>query len=173
MQTPKLMIRKAMMNIQGRTRPCVQVQAVIDEKMQALLSEHFLTENLFKRSMYQSGFPAGAPAPSPSLAPHLGAFIKNDACPELTVKTMLGGQLYQASSIWEVMAFEYIAMRGFDALIELMASVRALGTETQYHSPVLDMATFASDTEIERKAAAPAPAAAGEAPSASGLADAA
>lgn len=154
MQAPKLLIRKAMMNIQGKTKPCVQVQAVVDEKMQALLTEYFLNENLFKRSMYQSGLPAGAPAPGPSLAPHLSNLIKNDACPELTVKSILGGQLYQASSIWEIMAFEYIAMRSFDSLAELMMSARALGTETQYMSPALDMATFASDTALEKAAAA-------------------
>lgn len=173
MQTPKLMIRKAMMNIQGRMRPCVQVQAVVDEKAKALLMEYFFTENLFKRSMYQSGLPAGAPAPSPSLAPHLGNFIKNDACPELTVKSLLTGQLYQASSIWEVMAFEYIAMRGFDALVEMMASTQALGTETQYHAPMTDLATFASDTSRELAAASAAVEGADMAGAARGIADAA
>lgn len=153
MQAPKLLIRKAMMNIQGKMKPCVQVQASVDEKMQALLTEYFMAENLFKRTMYQSGLPAGAPPPGPSLAPHLANFLKNDACPELTVKSIMGGQLYQAGSIWEVMAFEYIAMRAFDSLVELVVSARALGTETQYISPVLDAATFASDTGAERGAA--------------------
>lgn len=168
MQTPRLLIRKAMMNIQGRTRPCVQVQASIDPRIQAVLQQHFLTENLFKRSMYQSGFPAGVPTPSPSLAPHLGNFIRNDACPELTVKTILAGQLYQASSIWEVMAFEYVAMRAFDALVEMMVSVSALGSETEYRSPLSEVAAFAADMAIDM---AVAPAAV--APGAPGLANAA
>jgi len=155
MQTPRLLVRKAMMNIQGKTRPCIQVQASIDPAMAALLSEHFLAEVLFKRSSYASGWPAGAPLPSPSLAPHLGIFVKNDACPEITVKTILAGQMHQAATMWELLAFEYVAKRAFDSLVDLMASASELGTETRYLAPGTDLTLFAADAASET-AAAPA-----------------
>ena len=48
-----------------------------------------------------------------ALSPALATFLKNDACPEITVKTMLTGQLHQGSNIWEMMAFELIAKLAF------------------------------------------------------------
>jgi hypothetical protein len=135
MQAPKLLIRKGMVAIQGRNRPCIQVLAVLDPLLKTKLEENFLTENLFKRSAYTNGFPAGTPQPSPSLVPHLGAMLKSDACPEVTVKTLLAGQLFQAQSVWEMKAFEYIAQRAFDALVDFCASVVELGTETVYAPP--------------------------------------
>lgn len=149
MQAPKLLIRKAMVNVQGRTRPCVQVIAEIDPNMKDLLNQHFSNEALFKRVMYQSGLPQGAPPPGPSLAPHLANFLKNDACPEITVKTILAGQLYQAASLWEVMAFEYIAKRSFDSLAELLLSATELGSETVYFADSSNIALFAADTADE------------------------
>lgn len=149
MQAPKLLIRKAMVNVQGRIRPCVQIIAEIDPKMKDMLNQQFSTEALFKRVMYQSGLPQGAPPPGPSLAPHLSSFLKNDACPEITVKTILAGQLYQAASLWEVMAFEYIAKRSFDSLTELLLSATELGSETVYYSDTSNIALFAADTAAE------------------------
>lgn len=156
--TAKLMIRKGMVNIQGRNRPCVQVQADVGEDMQAVLLEHFTNENLFKRSSYSNGLPPGVPTPSPGLSPHLFALLKNDACPEITVKTILAGQLHQANGIWEMMAFEYIAKRAFDALCDMMASVNELQTETVYMGAGADLAAFAADTAAEVAGAIPAPA---------------
>lgn len=132
MQPPKLLIRKGMVMIQGRNRPCIQVLAVVDPAIKAKLEESFGTENLFKRSAYSMGFPAGTPLPLPTLAPHLAALIKNDACPEITVKTLLAGQLFQAQSVWEMKAFEYIACRAFDAFVDFTQAVIELGTETTY-----------------------------------------
>ncbi len=139
------MIRKVMLNIQGRIRPCIQVQADVPPAMAAKLSEHFLQENLFKRSSYAQGWPPGVPTPAPSLAPHLANFIKNDACPEITVKTILAGQMYQAQGAWEVMAFEYVAQRSFDALCNMMVTVAEFGTETTYAPLGSDLAAFAAD----------------------------
>ncbi len=152
MTAPKLLIRKVMMNVQGRMRPCIQVQAAIDARLQGILNEHFLNENLFKRSSYASGFPQGAPIPPPSLAPHLANFMKNDACPEITVKTIVAGQMHQSQTIWEMKSFEYIAQRAFDALLELMKTAAELGTETVYRSPVCDLAAFDADTAAEMAA---------------------
>ncbi len=132
MQPPKLLIRKGMVMIQGRSRPCIQVLAIVDPTVKARLEESFQGENLFKRSAYATGFPAGFPTPSASLAPHLGILMKSDACPEVTVKTILGGQLYQAGSLWEMKAFEFIARRAFDALVDLIETVLELGRETTY-----------------------------------------
>lgn len=149
MQKPKLLIRKGMVAIQGKNRPCIQIQAVVDPALKTVLEEHFMNENLFKRSAYATGFPAGAPTPSPSLAPHLNNFIKNDACPEITVKTILAAQLYQANSIWEMKAFEYVAQRGFDALVDVLITVAELGRETTYQAPGSDAAAFAADTAAD------------------------
>ncbi len=132
MQPPKLLIRKGMVVVQGRNRPCIQILAVVDPAVKAKLEESFGTENLFKRSAYSMGFPAGTPLPSPTLAPHVAALIKNDACPEITVKTILAAQLFQASSVWEMKAFEYIACRAFDAFVDFTQTVIELGTETTY-----------------------------------------
>lgn len=147
------MIRKKVLNIGGRNRPCVQVQAEVDPAIQAILMEHFVNENLFKRTMYQSGLPEGVPAPGPSLAGHLMNFVKNDACPEIAVKTLLAGQMYQASGIWEVLAFEYIAKRAFDSLCVMVGSVGELGTETYYSPKGPDVARHAADVVAERAAA--------------------
>jgi hypothetical protein len=149
----RLMIRKGIMNIQGRNRPCIQVQAVVDADMQAVLSEHFVNENLFRRSSYAQGLPEGVPTPSASLAPYLAAFVKNDACPEITVKTILAGQMQQCSSIWDVMVFEYIAKRAFEALLDMMVCVSELQLETVYFGPSPDADAFAADT-VEELAAA-------------------
>lgn len=147
--TARLLIRKGMVSIQGRSRPCIQIQAAIDPDMQAVLLEHFSNENLFKRSSYSSGLPAGVPLPAPALSPHLFNLLKNDACPEITVKTILAGQLHQANGIWEMMAFEYIAKRAFEGLLDMMACVNELQTETSYAGGGSDVAAFAADTAAE------------------------
>ncbi len=149
MSSTKLMIRKGMVNVQGRNRPCIQVQAAVGDDMKAVLMEHFSNENLFKRSSYSMGLPAGVPLPPPAIAPHLFALIKNDACPEINVKTILAGQLYQGQSLWEVMAFEYIGKRAYDALIEMMACINELQTEVSYCGVNPDIAAFAADTANE------------------------
>lgn len=150
---PRLMIRKGMMNIQGRNRPVVQVQAILDPSVQGVLVEHFINENLFKRSSYASGFPQGVPMPPPSVVPHLGNMLKSDACPEITVKTILAGQTYQALGIWDLMAFEYIAKRAFDNLIDVLACTIELKTETIYFGPNSDGAAFIADMAADAVAA--------------------
>lgn len=153
MSHPRLMIRKAMVNIQGRVRPCIQVQADVPAAMAAKLSEHFLSENLFKRSSYSQGWPAGVPTPVPALAPHLSNFIKNDACPEITVKTLLAGQMHQCTGVWEMMAFEYVAQRAFDGLCTMMLTVAEIGVETTYVPAGSDLAAFAADMLADMPAA--------------------
>lgn len=157
MQTPKLLIRKGMVVVQGRNRPCIQVIAIVDPVLKAKLEENFLNDNMFKRSAYSMGFPAGTPTPSPSLAPHLGNMLKSDACPELTVKTLLAGQLFQAGSIWEMKAFEYIAQRAFDSLVDFSQTVMELGRELTYVTPEAERV---GQMEAPPVAAAPEPVAA-------------
>lgn len=132
MQAPVLKIRKKVLNIQGRDRPCVQVLAVMDPLAKAALEAHFKEVNLFKRTMYANGFPKDVPQPEPELAGHLSAFVRDDACPEVSVKTLLAGQLYQAQGPWDMMAFEYIAKRAFDSLLLLLSCCGELGRETLY-----------------------------------------
>ena len=123
MTTPRLIIRKAMIDVGGKQKPVIQVQAVFDAALHARLNDLFGTEILFKRAVYAQGFPEGTPLPSPGMAPALGAFLKNDACPEVTVKSLLAGQKVQTNSLWDVVAFEYIAKRAFDNLCEFAAAV--------------------------------------------------
>lgn len=152
MSAPRLLIRKVMLNIQGRVRPCIQVQADISAGIVAKLTEHFATENLFKRSSYSQGFPAGVPTPAPALAPHLNNFLRNDACPEITVKTLIAGQMHQCQGVWEMMAFEYVAQRAFDNLCSMMLTVSEIGIETVYTPMGSDLAAFAADAAAEMAA---------------------
>jgi hypothetical protein len=135
MQPPKLLIRKGMVVVQGRNRPCIQVLAIVDPALKTKLEDLFASENLFKRSAYSNGFPTSMPQPTGPLAPHVAALLKSDACPEITVKTILQGQLLQASSVWEMKAFEYVAQRAFDSLVDFCATVVELGRETVYAPP--------------------------------------
>jgi hypothetical protein len=148
--------------IQGRTRPSIQAQAVVDEQLAALVLEHFANDPLFKRTMYINGFGEGPGAPSRSLQPLMSGFLKNDACPEITVKTLLAGQTYQGSSLWDLGCFEYIARRAFDALLEILAVAGELGRETAYTGPapavsepnrLVDLAGGRPDAEVLSAAA--------------------
>lgn len=158
MQPPKLAIRKGVVMIQGRNRPCIQITAVVDPNVRKTLDEHFLEVNLFKRSAYAQGFPEGTPVPQPTLAPHLGALIKNDACPEITVKTILAGQLFQGQTLWEVKAFEYIGQRAFDSLVDIISTVVEFGREVIYQPEaaihLANAVAFAADAAAEVAAAA-------------------
>lgn len=153
MQAPILRIRKKILTIQGKVRPCVQVQAYVDPRLQSTLVEHFGNEPLFKKSMYAGGLPEGATPPTASLAPMLAGFLKNDACPEISVKTLLAGQMHQASGAWEMLSFEFIAKRAFDSLVELATCVSELGTETYYAPSGADAAMHAADIAAEKRLA--------------------
>jgi hypothetical protein len=111
------------------------VLAIVDPALKTKLEDLFASENLFKRSAYSNGFPASMPQPTGPLAPHVAALLKSDACPEITVKTILQGQLLQAGSVWEMKAFEYVAQRAFDSLVDFCATVVELGRETVYAPP--------------------------------------
>ncbi|MGF7473526.1 hypothetical protein WFJ45_22285, partial [Salmonella enterica subsp. enterica serovar Minnesota] len=84
------------------TRPSIQALAIVDERLAALLMEHFANDSLFKRTMYINGFGDGPGAPSRPLQPMMSGFLKNDACPEITVKTLLAGQTIQGNSLWDL-----------------------------------------------------------------------
>ncbi len=153
----KLLIRKRMQFIQGKTRPCCFIQAFVEPDVQAVLEEHFITDQLFKRAAYASNWPKGAievPAP---LAPALSTFLKNDACPEITVKTLLAGQLHQGSNVWEMMAFELIGKLAFDNFVALCATVGDLKRDIYYEgvnaAADLDTMTEAAVQKLERMAA--------------------
>lgn len=152
MNAPVLMMRKKVLNVQGRMRPCIQIQARVAPDMAAILMAQYSNEPLFKRTFFQAGLPAGTTPPSPSLAPHLGSFLKSDGCPEIAVKTLLGGQSFQATGAWEVPSFEFVAKWAFDALLELMATVSEMGTETYYAPGGVDLAALSETLSAERTA---------------------
>lgn len=155
MAPAKLVIRKGMFLIQGKVRACCSVQAIVDPKVRAVLDEHFLAEPLFKRAAYSAAWPAGALAIPASLAPSLSALLKNDACPEITVKTLLGGQLHQGANVWEMMAFEFIAKLAFDNFSAIVQSVSEMGSDVIYVGNGVidtDAEQFAADTAAEIKA---------------------
>ena len=152
MSAPKLIIKKKMLFIQGKVRPCCQVQAFVSPELQATLDEHFHSETLFKRAAYASCYPANALEVPAALAPALTAFLKNDACPEITVKTIMASQMHQAAPVWEMMAFEFVAKLAFENFLALTRTVCELGVDILYDgvTPGGDFEAFAADTQAER-----------------------
>lgn len=147
----KLLIRKRMQLIQGKVRPCCYVQAFVDAGTQGALEEHFLTDQLFKRSAYAQSWPQGAIDIPAALAPALSTFLKNDACPEITVKTLLTGQLHQGANVWEMMAFELIAKLSFDNFLALCVTVGDLKRDIYFEgSDAPAHFDFASDDAVAR-----------------------
>ncbi len=156
MTAPKLVILKRMLLIQGKVRPCCHVQIVLDPAIKSIVEEHFLSEALFKRSAYSQNWPQGAiPVPA-ALAPAMSAFLKNDACPEITVKTMLLGQMHQASNVWEMMCFELAAKLSFDNFLALATTVAELNSNVIYagrgHSANAEALAFDADMSAELRA---------------------
>ena len=154
MTTPQLRIAKRMVMVHGRLRPVIEVVAAIDPVDQAALLEHFGHETLFKRTAYANGFADGGLQPTPALSRTLSTFLKNDACPEITVKTLLAGQKYEGQGLWDLLCFDYIAKRAFDALLELAEGTRGFGKADVYlgFAPSTDLAAFAADTALEMAA---------------------
>ncbi len=132
MSAPHLKLAKRFISIHGKMRPMIEVQAVIDVEAKAILLENFSNESLFRRTSYSNGFSDGGLQPSPALARQLGGFLKNDACPEVTVKTLLAGQKYEGSGLWDVLCFEFLAKRSFDTLIELAEGACGFGLARNY-----------------------------------------
>jgi hypothetical protein len=152
MSAPKLVIVKRMLLIQGKIRPCCHVQAVVAPQMQTLLDQYFSSEPLFKRASYAVHWPEGAiPVPA-ALGPALVSFMKNDACPEITVKTLMHGQMHQGSNVWEMMAFELIAKLAFDNFLALCQMASEMNGSIEFHGTIgADLSAFHADT-IEEKA---------------------
>ena len=153
MAAPKLVIRKGMFLIQGKVRACCSVQAIVSPNVRAVLEEHFLAEPLFKRAAYSASWPANAlPVPA-ALAPPLAALLKNDACPEINVKTLLCGQLHQGANVWEMMSFEFIAKLAFDNFAAIVQAISEMGTDVIYNGNLAagdsDIANFEADTVAE------------------------
>ncbi|MEQ1716483.1 MAG: hypothetical protein ABL907_10940 [Hyphomicrobium sp.] len=153
----KLVIKKRMQFIQGKTRPCCYIQAIAEPEIRAVLDEHFLNDALFKRAAYAQHWPKGAievPAP---LAPALTNFLKNDACPEITVKTLLAGQLHQGANIWEMLSFELVAKLAFDNFLAICDTIpdltRDIIYEGQNAEPKFDFRTDDVVQQLERVAA--------------------
>ncbi len=132
MAAPKLVIRKRMQFIQGKVRPCCWVQASVEPELRAVLDEHFLNEPLFKRAAYAQFWPEGALAIPAALAPSLNNFLKNDACPEITVKNLLQGQLHQGANAWEMMSFELVAKLAFENFLAIAAMATELNCDLVY-----------------------------------------
>jgi hypothetical protein len=155
MAAPRLVIKKRMQFIQGKVRPTCHVQAFVEPKLQTILEEHFATEALFKRSAYSANWPATAiPVPAP-LTSAMGNFLKNDACPEITVKTMLAGQMYQGTNAWEMLSFELAAKLSFDNFLALVQAAYELDRDVIYVGlgNDVDIATFEADADSDALAA--------------------
>lgn len=153
----KLLIRKRMQFIQGKTRPCCFVQAFVEADIRAVLDEYFLTDQLFKRAAYANNWPTGAIEVPATLSPAMSTFLKNDACPEITVKTLLAGQLHQGANVWEMMAFELIAKLAFDNFVALCETVGDLKRDIYFEGsntvPHIDFNAEDAVQRLERIAA--------------------
>ena len=158
MTTQHLMISKSMRMVHGKLRPFIEVKAELDGRAKAFLLEHFASETLFRRTAYTNGFADGGLQPSPPLARMLSNFVRNDACPEITVKTLTAGQKYEGAGLWDIQCFDFIARRSFDALCELAAGASGFDKSETYagFDAAADLAAFATDTALEM-AAAPVP----------------
>ncbi|MFA7308036.1 MAG: hypothetical protein WC026_15335 [Hyphomicrobium sp.] len=145
--TAKLLIRKRMVNVQGKVRPACFVQAIVEPAAQAALETHFSTETLFRRAAYSQSWPEGTIKIPASIAPSLATFLKNDACPEIAVKTLLAGQSYQGANAWEMMSFELIAKVAFDNLLELSRTALELDRDVDYFGSAAgnDLPAFEAD----------------------------
>ncbi|MFN0218155.1 MAG: hypothetical protein ACKVP4_04975 [Hyphomicrobium sp.] len=158
MTPPRLVIRKRMQFIQGKTRPCCYVQAMVDDDVKAKIEEHFLAEALFKRAFYSNNWPEGAIQIPAALGPAMSQFLKNDACPEITIKTILAGQLHQGANVWEMMSFELIAKLAFDNFCALVVMATELDRDIIYPAGVaagpaeIAVEDFDEDTMAELKA---------------------
>ncbi len=158
MTAAKLLIRKRMVNIQGKVRPACFVQAIVAPAAQIALETHFATEALFRRAAYSQSWPEGTVKIPASIAPSLAAFLKNDACPEITVKTLLAGQSYQGANAWEMMSFELIAKVAFDNLLELSRTTMQLDRDVHYFgaTPAADLGDDLPAFEADAATDAPA-----------------
>jgi hypothetical protein len=151
MAAPKLVIRKRMQFIQGKVRPCCWVQASVEPGLRAVLDEHFLNETIFKRAAYAQFWPEGALAMPAALAPALNNFLKNDACPEITVKTLLQGQLHQGATAWEMMSFEFVAKLAFENFLAIAATATELDCDLVYEGSAANVAIdFSPDDAVQR-----------------------
>ena len=158
MTTQRLTIAKSMRMVHGKLRPFIEVKAELEPAAKAFLLEHFASETLFRRTAYTNGFTDGGLQASPPLARMLSNFVKNDACPEITVKTLTSGQKYEGAGLWDIQCFDFIAKRSFDALCELAAGTSGFEKPEIYAGFGLDgnLAAFAADTALDM-AAAPSP----------------
>ncbi len=157
MASPKLIIRKRMQLIQGKVRACCYVQAIVDPATQAALEEHCLNETVFKRSAYSAAWPKGALAIPAAISPSVSALLKNDACPEISVKSLLAGQMHQGANIWEMMSFEFIAKLAFENFVAMTQAIREMNHDVVYTSQATDTAisdaeAFNADTAAELRA---------------------
>ena len=157
MAAARLIIKKRMQFIQGKVRPCCHIQAYVEQDVQAVLEEHFITDVLFKRAAYAQAWPKGALEIPPSIAPALSALLKNDACPEITVKTLLAGQMHQGSNVWEMMSFEFVAKLAFENFLALCDTVGDLNRDVIYDGIAseqpLPLSTDDAVQRLERMAA--------------------
>jgi hypothetical protein len=154
MTVQRLSIAKSMQSIHGKLRPMIEVKAEIEPKAKAFLLEHFGNETLFKRTAYSTGFTDGGLQASPPLARMLANFIRNDACPEITVKTLMAGQKYEGTGMWDIQCFEFVAKRAFDGLTELADGVQGFLAPAVYfgHGVMPAVAAFHADTALEMAA---------------------
>jgi len=157
MATHELRIIKRIVQVQGRSKPMCEVKAIIPATEAKLLVENFGNEPLFRRTAYPNGFGDCGYDIHPSLARMLANFVRNDACPEVLVKTLVNGQRFEANTIWDVLCFEFCVKLGFDALVELCQGIRELDETIIYRGKGTEAAnldTFAADAARERLALA-------------------
>ncbi len=157
MATHELRISKRLYHVQGRTKPICEVKAIIPAAEAKLLVDHFPNEPLFKRTAYPNGFGDCGYDVHPALSRMLANFVRNDACPEILVKTVIAGQRFEGSTMWDCLCFEFCAKLGFDALVELCNGVGEFDQNLVYRGQeagTVQVGAFAADAERERLALA-------------------
>lgn len=149
MANRELHITKRLVQVQGRTKPQCEARAIIPASEAEVLVQHFGNEPLFKRTAYASGFEDGGYQPTPALTKMLANFVRNDACPEVLVKTLINGQRYEANTFWDILCFEFIARVGFDALLIMCDGVRSLDHKIVFVEPQAKAGLIAHTADLE------------------------
>lgn len=157
MATHELRIVNRLVQLPGKIKPVCEVKAIIPPAEAKILVDNFGNEPLFKRTSFATGFADCGYELSPSLQRTLANFVRNDACPEVLVKTMIGGQRFEGSTLWDILCFEFCVRLGFDALLELCRTVREFDQVHVYRgrdAEAAEVAGFIADAAHDQLALA-------------------
>lgn len=131
---PYLLVRRQIITDHHGPTLSVHVQAVVDDVDRSRLLTCIGFETLIKKPIMVGALPFELNRQPNGLPnnPKLANFLTNDDSLEITVRGLLTGQRHVTESLWEILAFEFIARHGFDMLLELMGVLDRFGEDIRY-----------------------------------------